>query len=40
VLDSEGHDIPDPLGGPARLYASLAVAMRDMIARRLQEVKT
>ncbi len=38
VLDTEGHDIPDPLGGPARLYASLATAMRDMIARRLQEL--
>ncbi len=40
VLDPSGDDIPDPLGGPARHYASLAVAMRDMIAKRLQEFGT
>ncbi|MBX9737866.1 MAG: Sua5/YciO/YrdC/YwlC family protein [Phycisphaerales bacterium] len=40
VLDPSGDDIPDPLGGPARHYASLAVAMRDMITRRLQEFGT
>jgi L-threonylcarbamoyladenylate synthase len=36
LLDPQGHDIDDPIGGPQSLYSSLAARMRTMIERRLQ----
>lgn len=38
LLDPAGHDIDDPIGGPQSLYSSLAVRMKDLIERRLQDL--
>lgn len=39
LLDPDGRDVPDPIGGAQSLYDSTARFMRDMIVRRLAEVR-
>lgn len=38
LLDPEGHDIPDPIGGPPELYRSTAEILRKAVERRLREL--
>jgi len=38
LLDPEGGDVDDPIGGGLDVYVDTARRMRDMIARRLQEI--
>jgi protein-tyrosine phosphatase len=39
LLDPEGKDVPDPIGGPQTVYDDTARRMRDMITRRLKELE-
>lgn len=38
LLDPDGQDIPDPLGGPPHLYDETAQRIRGLVERRLQEL--
>lgn len=38
LLDPDGGDVPDPIGGPQALYNETAARMHDMIRRRLDEL--
>jgi L-threonylcarbamoyladenylate synthase len=38
VLDPTGQDIPDPIGGSEVEYRSVAMRLRDLVARRLAEL--
>jgi L-threonylcarbamoyladenylate synthase len=38
LLDPDGGDIPDPIGGPASLYDETARRIRGLVERRLQEL--
>ena len=37
LLDPDGHDVPDPIGGPQDLYTQTAERIRTLIRMRLQE---
>lgn len=39
VLDRSGAEIPDPIGGPALVYAQTAERLRDLIDDRLGEIR-
>lgn len=39
VLDRSGAEVPDPIGGPAHVYAQTAERLRDLIADRLGEIR-
>jgi protein-tyrosine phosphatase len=38
LLDPEGHDVPDPIGGPQEVYDQTADALDRMIRARLEEI--
>ncbi|MCB9846029.1 MAG: Sua5/YciO/YrdC/YwlC family protein [Phycisphaeraceae bacterium] len=38
LLDPDGGDVPDPIGLPASVYRETAARLRDLIARRLEEI--
>lgn len=37
LLDPKGQDVPDPIGGPQRLYDETARRLRELILARLPE---
>jgi len=38
LLDPDGSDVPDPIGGPADVYAHTAGRLKELIERRLKEL--
>lgn len=38
LLDPDGHDVPDPIGGSQAVYTRTAERLKDLIQRRLQEL--